>query len=39
MKKKILILFYIFTFSLFLFINASAETLEATGDDFILLEK
>lgn len=38
MKKKILILFYIVTFSLFLFINASAETLEASGDSFTLLE-
>lgn len=38
MKKKILILFYIFTFSLFLFINTNAETLEATADSFTLLE-
>lgn len=38
MKKKILILLYMLTFSLFLFINANAETLEATGDSFTLLE-
>ena len=36
--KKVLMLFYIVTFSLFLFINANAETLEATGDSFTLLE-
>ena len=38
MKKKILLLFYIFTFSVFLFVNANAETLESTTDTFTLLE-
>ena len=36
--KKILMLFYVFAFSLFIFVNANAQTLEATGDSFTLLE-
>ena len=38
MKKKVLLLFYMFTFSLFFFTNVQAETLESTGDSFTLLE-
>ena len=39
MKKKILILFYIMTFTLFAFINVNAEMLESSGDSFSLLDK
>jgi len=36
--KRLLMLLYVFTFSIFLFINADAQTLESTGDSFTLLE-